>query len=147
MTDGNTAATEGCILVSAPNQAGKAFLSLLRERGLDFYAMTNSNYGKRRLEAMGVDTDTIIQVNTTDAKTWNPPEVPIREVYLFELSFTLCCRYVQICRSWNPAFIHVITKKSNSRIAYRGLGVDRLTFIENNDVSFLLPERCAAASL
>jgi|GEM_PF-771790 len=139
----NGPASDGCILVSAPNRAGKAFLSLLRERGLDFYAMTNSNYGKRRLEAMGVDT--IIQVNTGDSTTWNPPEVPIREVYLFELSFTLCCRYVQICRSWNPASIHVITQKSHSRITYRGLGVDRLTFIENNDVSFLLPERCAAS--
>jgi len=125
------------ILVSAPNRAGKEFIHLLRERGHRYYAMTNNNYGRKRLEAMGVDK--ILMVDTEDESTWTPPGIRIGKVYLFELSFNLCCRYIQICRSWNPQSIHVITKRDISRVTYRGLGADQLTYINNNEVSFLLP--------
>ncbi|TBL68499.1 hypothetical protein [Paenibacillus thalictri] len=124
------------IIVSAPNRAGKEFLSLLREKGENFLAITNNKYGKKRLEAMGVDQ--ILMVNTEDDRTWGAPDIRVGEVYLFELSFNLCCRYIQICKKWNPRSIHVITKRGNTRVAYRGLGANQLTYINNNEVEFLL---------
>lgn len=127
---------EEYILVSAPNQAGKDFIHLLRERKIPYYAITNNNYGRKRLEAMGVNQ--ILMVNTEDERTWSIPDIRIGNVYLFELSFNLCCRYIQICKQWNPSSIHIISKRITTRVAYRGLGVDQLTYINNNDIDILL---------
>lgn len=124
------------VLVSAPNRAGKEFISLLRSKGIQYYAITNNNYGKKRLEAMGVDR--IIMVNTEDASSWTAPEIRISQVYLFEVSFNLCCRYIQICKDWNPKSIHVITKRGNARVTYRALGADHFTYINNNQEASLL---------
>ncbi|MBA2939795.1 hypothetical protein HZF08_15890 [Paenibacillus sp. CGMCC 1.16610] len=124
------------VLVSAPNRAGKEFINLLRTKGIQYYAITNNNYGKKRLEAMGVDR--IIMVNTEDVTSWTPPEIRISKVYLFEVSFNLCCRYIQICKDWNPKSIHVITKRGNARVTYRALGADHFTYINNNQEASLL---------
>ncbi|MGG1551339.1 hypothetical protein ABE452_06075 [Paenibacillus ferrarius] len=118
------------VIVSAPNRAGKEFIQSLRKKGIPFYAITNNQHGKRRLEAIGVNQ--IIMVDTEDAKSWTPPEIRISNVFLFEVSFNLCCRYIQICKEWNPTSIHVITKRGNARVTYRGLGADYFTYINHN---------------
>lgn len=138
MKDKQLSRSSEYILVSAPNRAGKEFISLLRENGILYYAITNNNHGRKRLEAIGIDK--IIMVDTENASTWTSPEIQISNVYLFEVSFNLCCRYIQICKKWNPKSIHVVTKRRNTRVTYRGLGVDYLTYIRNNDISFLLPD-------
>lgn len=126
------------VLVNAPNRAGKEFIHLLRSKGIKYYALTNNKYGKKKLEAMGVDS--IIMVDTEDAATWVLPDIQISKVYLFEISFNLCSRYIQICKEWGSESIHVVTKGDKSRSAYRGLGANRYTYINtNNEVASLLP--------
>ncbi|MGG1514579.1 hypothetical protein ABE504_04140 [Paenibacillus oryzisoli] len=124
------------VVVSAPNRAGKEFIQQLRKKGIPYYAITNNNHGKRRLEAIGVNQ--ILMVNTEDTKSWTPPDIRISKVYIFEVSFNLCCRYIQICKEWNPASIHVITKRGNARAAYRGLGADHFTYINHNQEALQL---------
>ena len=79
-------------------ERGKISFSLLRSKGIQYYALTNNKYGKKKLEAMGVDS--IIMVDTEDAATWVLPDIQISKVYLFEISFNLCSRYIQICKEW-----------------------------------------------
>jgi hypothetical protein len=128
--------TSEYVLVSAPNQAGKQFISGLREKDIPYYAIVNNNYCKKRLEAMGVNN--IITVDTIHEKTWRAPEIPIGNIFLFEDSFNLSCRYIQICKAWPHTQIYVVTRRDCARLTYRGLGADHLIYINNNDVSFLL---------
>jgi hypothetical protein len=130
--------TQEYIIVSAPNRVGKEFIRLLRENDLHYYAITNNNYGRKRLEAMGVSQ--ILMVDTENDSTWKAPPMRISHVYIFESSFNLCCRYIQICKNWNPRSIHVITKRGATRVTYRGLGADQLTCINNDaELACLLP--------
>ncbi|MFC0215409.1 hypothetical protein ACFFK0_23735 [Paenibacillus chartarius] len=127
---------EEYILVSAPNQAGKQFLNRLRQQGIPFYAMVNNNYGKKRLEAMGVNH--IIKVDTGKQKTWVRPSIPIKRMYLFEDSFTLCCRWIQICRAWSDKEICIVSRRDHARMTYRALGADRMIFINGSEDAELL---------
>lgn len=124
------------VLVAAPNQAGKQFIGQLRQRGIPFYAIVNNNHGKKRLEAMGVGH--IITVDTADESTWNAPELPIGSVYLFEDSFNLTCRYLQMCSAWEPESIYVVTRRDYSRLTYKALGASDLIYTTGKDISFLL---------
>ncbi|KIL39833.1 hypothetical protein SD70_17345 [Gordoniibacillus kamchatkensis] len=138
MSDNEAARNRPYMLVSAPNQAGLQFIAELRRKGIDYYALVNNNSGKTRLEAMGVSR--IITVDTADEKSWTPPAVPIGDIYLFEDSFNLSCRYLQICRPWTDKNIYVVTRREYSRLTYRALGANRLIHIHNNDIAFLLDD-------
>ncbi|MNY45634.1 hypothetical protein D3C86_1807520 [compost metagenome] len=79
-------------------------------------------------------------VDTEDATTWVLPDIQISKVYLFEISFNLCSRYIQICKEWGSESIHVVSKGDKPRSAYRGLGANQFTYINtNNEVASLLP--------
>jgi hypothetical protein len=127
---------EDPILVSAPNREGKQFIGRLRQRGIPYYALTNNPHGLKRLEAMGIDR--VITVDTADQQTWRHPNVPIGRIYLFEDSFTLCCRLIQLCRSWSDKEICVVTRRDYARKTYRGLGADRIVFTNGNEIELLL---------
>jgi ribonucleotide monophosphatase NagD (HAD superfamily) len=128
----------GLVLVSAPNRAGKQFINQLRQRNMPYYAIVNSPYEKKRLEGMGVHT--IITVDTAAERTWNEPGLPIRNVYLFEDSFNLTCRYIRLCKAWKADQIYVITRKDFIKQTYRALGADQVISSSNKEVSFLLKE-------
>ncbi|MFE5320917.1 hypothetical protein ACFQ88_19610 [Paenibacillus sp. NPDC056579] len=126
-----------CVLVSAPNEAGKQFINELRERGVGYYAIVNSHSGKKRMEAIGVKK--IISVDTSDGNKWDDaPHLPIRKVFLFEDSFTLTCRLIQLCSNWRLESIYVITRRKYNKQTYRALGATHIFFINKCDVSFLV---------
>lgn len=124
------------IVVSAPNKAGEQFIKTLKFKGVPFAAITNNETEKSRLEHLGVSD--LITVDTTERERWIIPELPIGKVFLFERSLPLCCKYIQICRSWTGKPIYVITESSNSRLIYKGLGANYVIHSSSDDVSFLL---------
>ncbi|MEK3867399.1 hypothetical protein MHH60_28380 [Paenibacillus sp. FSL H7-0716] len=124
------------IVVSAPNKAGVQFIKTLKFKGVPFAAITNNETEKSRLEHLGVKN--LITVDTTERERWIIPELSIGKVFLFERSLPLCCKYIQICRSWTGKPIYVITESSNSRLIYKGLGANYVIHSNSDDVSFLL---------
>lgn len=124
------------VLVSAPNIAGERFMRLLRQRKIPFAAIVNNPDEYERASAVGADP--IIAVNTAKEESWLIPPVDVGNVYLFETSLTLCCRYVQICRSWTSRSVYVITGSVQPRHVYKKLGVDYVVHSQGHDVSFLI---------
>lgn len=124
------------ILVSAPNKTGENFMKQLKLNGLPFAALINNKNDSERKHKLGASA--IITVNSAEHETWMIPDLPIGKVFLFENSFNLCCRYLQICRSWTSKPIYVITHSFNPRLVYRGLGADYVIYTHSDDVSFLI---------
>jgi hypothetical protein len=125
------------LLIAAPTKAGEDFMKQVKLVGLPFVALTNNKMDKLKLEGQGVKQ--IIQVNTSEPGLSIIPDYPIGNVILFEESLPLCCRYIQICRSWTSKPIYVITQSVNPRLIYKGLGADYVIYSKNGDAKFLLP--------
>lgn len=124
------------LLIAAPTKAGEDFMKQARLVGLPIVSLTNNKMERNKLERQGVNQ--IIQVDTTDPGALIIPDYPIGNVILFEESLPLCCRYIQICRSWTSRPIYVITQSVNPRLIYKGLGADYVIYSTNGDVKFLL---------
>jgi hypothetical protein len=124
------------ILVSAPNRAGEGFIRLLMKQGLPCAAIANNKGEKQRLIELGVKH--ILMVDTIEKNDWIIPKFPIGKVYIFERSLNLCCRYIQMCRTWTSRPIYVITHTSNPRLVYNGLGASYVIHTTSEDVSFLV---------
>lgn len=127
------------ILVSAPNKAGEQFIKTLKMKGLPFAALTNNETEKSRLEDLGVEH--VVPLDTADRSNWHLPKMPVGKVFIFEVSLPLCCRYIQICRSWTGKPIYVITGSMNSRLIYKGLGASYVIHSNSSDVSYLLHDK------
>lgn len=126
-----------CLLIAAPTKAGEDFIKQVELVGLPYMALTNNKMERSKLEGLGVKQ--IVQVDTMEPDTSIIPDFLIGTVLLFEDSFPLCCRYIQICRSWTSRPIYVIMQSENSRLIYKGLGADYVIYSKNGDVKFLLP--------
>lgn len=128
-------AKEEYVVVWAPTKAGENFIKLLKFKGVKVAGITNSQVGKSRLEELGIEH--CILADTSHPNTWNLPPFPVGRVYLFESSLTLCCRYIQMCRSWTRKPIFVITTSINPRLVYKGLGAKYIIYSHSGDVAFL----------
>lgn len=122
-------------VISAPTRQGEYFLKYVKHAGIPIACLVNSKAEQKRLEKLGLKL--IVTVDTIDPETWNPPDFPVGRVYLFERSLNLCCRYIQICRSWTSEPLYVITPSSNPRMIYKSLGADYVIFSRSKDVTFL----------
>ncbi|MBE1446271.1 hypothetical protein [Paenibacillus sp. OAS669] len=129
-------AAQEFILVSAPNKTGEGFIRLLLSKGIPFAAITNSRAEQERLESLGVKHT--IWIDTSECESWLLPDLPIGKVFLFESSLNLCCRFIQICRTWTSKEICVVTHNMNPRLVYKGLGADHVIHTSSHDVSFLM---------
>lgn len=132
-------ATQEYILVSAPNKTGESFIRMLMTKDIPFAVITNSKGEQSRLARLGVEH--IIFIDTNEYESWILPELPIGKVFLFESSLNLCCRFIQICRTWTSRNICVVTHNSNPRLVYKGLGADEVIHTPSHEVSFLVEGR------
>lgn len=123
------------ILVSAPNHTGEGFIRHLIAQGFPVAAIVNNSEEKRRMELLGVKR--ILMVDTKDINTWTVPDFSVGKVFLFERSFTLCCRYIQLCRKWTSKPIYVITHTNNPRMIYKAVGANYIIYTTSSEVSFL----------
>lgn len=132
------------VLVSAPNAAGEAFVKLLLQRDIPFAALANNRAELKRMRALGARH--LILLHTADEKTWVIPQLAVGKIFLFERSLNLCCRYLQICRSWTSKPIYVITENQNPRLVYRGLGANYVIYASSRNYSFLVTDDLAVHS-
>lgn len=124
------------VLVSAPNFTGEQFMKMLQRKQIPFAAIVNNQAEFRRMKELGAEA--IIVVNTTKEMSWHVPEMRVGKVFLFEKSMTLCCRYIQICRSWTSRPLYVITGSVSPRHMYKGLGADYVLHSRGHDFEFLV---------
>jgi hypothetical protein len=129
------------IVVAALTKAGEHFVKQLLVRGVPFTAVTNSAAERQQLAKLGVRS--ILLVNTIDSGAWPAPEGPIGQVFLFESSLSLCCRYLRMVRGWTDQTVHVITGRTNGRLIYKSLGADRITHSATGGIAFLLDANSA----
>jgi hypothetical protein len=123
------------ILISAPNKTGEVFVREVMRMKLPFALLVNNKAERDKYKEIGAK-DWIL-LDTIDQSTWSLPEIPVGKVFLFETSQTLCCRYIQICRTWTAKPIYVITQESRPRLIYKGLGAAYVIHTHSNEVSFL----------
>lgn len=126
---------EEYVLINAPTKAGEHFIGMLKFRGCKIAGIANNPAEKRRLEELGIEV--ILVVDTHRQNTWFRPSFTVGRVILFESSVTLCCRYVQMCRTWTKQPIFVITTSMNPRLVYKGLGADDVIYSHSGNVGFL----------
>ncbi|AIQ72269.1 MULTISPECIES: hypothetical protein [Paenibacillus] len=124
------------VLVCAPTKAGEHFIKLLKFRGIKMAGLTNNLAEKALLEELGIEQ--VILVDTRHQSTWFRPSFPVGRVYLFESSFPLCCRYIQMCRTWTTQPIFVITSSINPRLVYKRLGASYVIYSHSGDADFLI---------
>ncbi|WP_409343118.1 hypothetical protein [Paenibacillus sp. MBLB4367] len=123
-------------LVAAPNKAGESLIRLLEVKGIPYAALVNNETEEARMRRIGVKRICTVDTNAID--TWQVPDWPIGKVFLFEQSLPLCCRYIQVCRSWTSKPIYVITQSPNPRAIYKGLGADYVIYSRQEEMSFLM---------
>jgi len=123
-------------LVSAPNVTGENFIKLLNIYRRPFAALVNNPAEGQRMKKLGVRH--IVEVDTVRHEAWEVPELPIGDVYLFEDSLPLCCRYLQMVRSWTTGTIFVVKTNATPRLIYKALGADHVVHTNTRQVSFLL---------
>ncbi|MUT67147.1 hypothetical protein [Paenibacillus sp. NEAU-GSW1] len=126
------------IAVVGSSEACINFIRQLLYRKLPFTVLTNNKQEAKRLHAIGASS--IIQIQTGAAKI-AIPEFAVQDVYIFESSLALSCRYLQICRQWTSGNIYIITHKWNPRAIYKGLGADHVIYTQAEEVGFLLADR------
>ncbi|MNI59562.1 hypothetical protein D3C73_1147310 [compost metagenome] len=126
------------VLIGAPTKAGEHFIQLLKIRGCRIAGLANNPAEKKRLQELGVEV--IFEVDTRHLNTWLRPPFPVGRIYLFESSVALCCRYVQMCRTWTTKPISVITTSMRPRLVYKGLGADYVIYTHTGNVSHLAAE-------
>ncbi|OXM16813.1 hypothetical protein [Paenibacillus herberti] len=124
------------ILVSPATAAGVKFLVMLNLRKLPCAALVNNDRERESMLQLGIEH--IVQVNTSEKQNSVFPEFPVGKVFLFESSLALCCRYLQLCRSWTGRSIYVITQAQHSRLIFRGVGADYVIHTNGGDVSYLI---------
>ncbi|GLX66361.1 hypothetical protein [Paenibacillus glycanilyticus] len=125
-------------LVSAPTAAGENFIKLLLLKGIPFAALVNNAEEKNRLALLGVEQ--FILLDTKSREPWMIPDFPIGNIYLFENTLPLCCRYIQICRGWSSKRLIVITGRMNPRGIYKGLGANEVIYSKSDNLSFLVSD-------
>lgn len=130
---------ENHIVVAGLSEAGHSFIRTLQFRRLKFIVLTNSKAEEKRLRKQGIQD--VLYINTNKRGSWQPPDVPICEVFIFESSLALSCRFVQCCRSWTSRSIYVITQQWNPRAIYKGLGANHIVFSQTGEVGFLLSSK------
>lgn len=123
------------IIVAAGSKQGRSFIKTLKSKGLSFAIIVSSEH--ERKEMQGLYMEPIIQVDFAEQSP-ELPEFHVGNVYLFEESLPLCCKYIQTCRSWTCNPIYVITERSQPRLIYRGLGATHVIYSRGSDFSFLL---------
>lgn len=133
---------EDVVLITAPNLAGEGLLKHLQRKSLPFAVIVNNKLEYERMSELGVRN--IIVVNTTKEHSWAVPDFKIGKIILFERSFALCCRYIQICRSWTRKPIYVVTGSHNPRLVYKGLGADLVIHSDGPDFTFLISDEVHA---
>ncbi|OBZ12234.1 hypothetical protein A7975_14420 [Bacillus sp. FJAT-26390] len=127
------------IIVAGFNESGKSFIRTLMFHQMKFIVLTNSKQEEKLLRKQGIMN--VHYINTNDRQSWQPPHYPIREVFIFESSFALSCRFVHCCRIWTAKPIYVITQQWNPRAIYKGLGADHIVYSQNGEVGFLLSHK------
>ncbi|WP_139993669.1 hypothetical protein [Paenibacillus paridis] len=130
---------ENHIVIAGLSEAGHSFIRTLQFRRLKFIVLTNSKAKEKRLRKQGIPD--VLYINTNNRGSWQPPDVPIREVFIFESSLALSCRFVQCCRPWTSKSIYVITQQWNPRAIYKGLGANHIVFSQTGEVGFLLSSK------
>ncbi|CAH1222191.1 hypothetical protein PAECIP111893_04826 [Paenibacillus plantiphilus] len=135
---------QACILVSAPNKTGEDFIRQLVMKKQPCAAIINNKEEMRRLESIGVRN--FVMVKSAKEETWMVPNYEIGKVILFESSLNLCCRYIDMCRSWTTKPIYVITRTLNPRLVYKRLGATFVIHTHNEDISFLIDTTAADCS-
>ncbi len=95
-------------IVSAPNRTGLHFVRQLQCRNVPFAVLVNELDQREPLAQLGIEH--MIHVNITSHDIQFIPDVPVGKVYLFEKNLPLCCRLIQICRSWTSRPLYVITQ-------------------------------------
>ncbi|WP_088548648.1 hypothetical protein [Paenibacillus aquistagni] len=129
--------TDRMITIFAPNTMGEDFIRQLRGAGMKVAAIVNNMRGIKRMEKLGIHE--VWKIRTADSMTF-PPETPIGRIYLFESSFTLTCRLLQLIRPCTSERIVIITKNHYPRSIYRLLGCDMVVYTQSDNVSFLLSD-------
>ncbi|UHA74502.1 hypothetical protein [Paenibacillus sp. 481] len=126
------------VTVFAPNAMGVDFVRQLRGAGIPTAAIVNSTRMAKKLEKLGVKH--MCHLNTSDPKAWIVPHVPVGRIFIFEQSFALTCRLLQVCRHWTTDPITVVTKHHHPHSIYRLLGANYIVFTQSDQVSFLMTE-------
>ncbi len=129
---------EEYVLICAPTKAGEQFVRMLQIKGCRIAGLANNPSEHARLRELGVEV--IFEVDTRHLNTWLRPTFAVGRIYLFESSVALCCRYVQMCRTWTTKPIFVITTSMNPRLVYKGLGADHVIYTHSGNVGHLVAD-------
>lgn len=126
------------VTVFAPNAMGIDFIRALKGAGLQVCAVVNNSRNDHRLYELGVAR--IWHVNTFRSTMLSPPPAPVGRIYVFETSFSLTCRLLQVFRPCTYDSIIVVTRQQNPRSIYKLLGANMVLYTHTDQVSFLLTD-------
>ncbi|MDQ6419625.1 hypothetical protein RB620_09295 [Paenibacillus sp. LHD-117] len=110
-------------LVYAPNDYARQFMRVLKAQGKQAAAVVNSARQQKILEGYGINR--FVRLDTKAA------ECPLQsgligDVYLFDDSFPLTCRYIRLIKPHVTGRIVVVLQSAGIPALYRHLGADKL---------------------
>lgn len=110
-------------LVYAPNEPARRFVKLLLSLGVPVAAVVNSGRQKRIHEGYGISRFVRFNTKTDDCPL---KRGSINNVYLFDDSVPLICKYLKLIRPYVSGRIIVVTQRASIPGLYRHLGADQL---------------------
>ena len=125
------------ITVFAPNAMGIDFIRALKGAAISVCAVVNNSRYAERMKAVGAKW--IWHVNTSRSTMMSPP-ASVSRIYVFETSFSLTCRLLQLLRPITNDSIIVVTRQQCPRSIYKLLGANMVLYTHSDQVSFLLTD-------
>lgn len=132
---------DAVMLVSTgQSSAGMEFVRLLLKRGIGVIVLVHNAEEEQQLtELIGkIRVHRLYNSGSADgmpiASEW-----AVRHAFVFERNLPECCQDIQLCHSWCPQRLYVVTSSLNPvQLVYRGLGASYVIHSRSGDISFVL---------
>ncbi|PAF32860.1 hypothetical protein CHI14_05780 [Paenibacillus sp. 7516] len=132
---------DAVMLVSTgQSSAGMEFVRLLLKRGIGVIVLVHNAEEEQQLtELIGKISVYRLYPSGSADKTPIAIDWAVKHAFVFERNLPECCQDIQLCHSWCPQRLYVVTSSLNPvQMVYRGLGASYVIHSQSGDISFVL---------
>lgn len=132
---------DAVMLVSTgQSSAGMEFVRLLLKRGMGVIVLVHNAEEEEQLTEL-IGKISVYRLYPSGSANKMPIALDwaVIHAFVFERNLPECCQDIQLCHSWGPQRLYVVTSSLNPvQLVYRGLGATYVIHSQSGDISFVL---------
>ena len=114
--------------------------SFIAEEGMDVILLVHNAEEEQQLTEL-IGKLSVYRLYPSDSADKTPVAIDcaVKHAFVFERNLPECCQDIQLCHSWCPQRLYVVTSSLNPvQLVYRGLGASYVIHSRSGDISFVL---------